>query len=91
VLILPDAKDLQTTPAPGYENSGGPGKLDPSIDLALFYGRNNLLSNGDQGWVPGNVLGTYGRGPRRDGGGIPGHLDGWRSGETLTFNRLRED
>jgi hypothetical protein len=25
------------------------------IDLAIFYGRNNLLLNGDVGWVPGNV------------------------------------
>jgi len=28
------------------------------VDLALFYGRNNLLINGDQGWVPGNVFGA---------------------------------
>ena len=28
------------------------------IDLAIFYGRNNLLINGDQGWVPGNVFAT---------------------------------
>ena len=28
------------------------------IDLAIFYGRNNLLLNGDVGWVPGNVYAT---------------------------------
>ncbi|MQY13933.1 hypothetical protein SRB5_40930 [Streptomyces sp. RB5] len=28
------------------------------VDLALFYERNNLLINGDQGWVPGIVWGT---------------------------------
>ena len=27
-------------------------------DLAIFYGRNNLLINGDAGWVPGNVFAT---------------------------------
>lgn len=27
------------------------------IDLAIFYGRNNLLLNGDIGWVPGSVYG----------------------------------
>jgi hypothetical protein len=26
------------------------------VDLAVFYGRNNLLVNGDIGWVPGNVF-----------------------------------
>ena len=30
----------------------------PMVDLAIFYGRNNLLVNGDQGWVPGNVFGA---------------------------------
>ena len=29
-----------------------------AIDLAVFYGRNNLLINGDVGWVPGNVFAT---------------------------------
>lgn len=29
-----------------------------ATDLALFYGRNNLLINGDLGWVPGNVFAT---------------------------------
>lgn len=28
------------------------------VDLALFYGRNNLLLNADVGWVPGNVYGS---------------------------------
>lgn len=44
-------------PAYGYEEQFGrrPGSI---VDLAVFYGRNNLLINGDQGWVPGNVFGT---------------------------------
>ena len=40
------------------------------VDLALFYERNNLLLNGDVGWVPGIVWGTGGRGPGRDGRGL---------------------
>src|SRR5690349_107479 len=28
------------------------------VDLALFYGRNNLLLNPDTGWVPANVFAT---------------------------------
>src|SRR6266496_3877308 len=33
-------------------------KLPGVIDLAIFYGRNNILLNGDVGWVPGNVYAT---------------------------------
>jgi hypothetical protein len=29
-----------------------------TVDLAIFYGRNNLLLNGDVGWVVGNVFAT---------------------------------
>jgi hypothetical protein len=29
-----------------------------TVDLAIFYGRNNLLINGDVGWVVGNVYAT---------------------------------
>ena len=58
-----------------------------AVDLAIFYGRNNLLVNGDQGWVPGNVFGA-----------IVENLDGmaaacqdlWMGGargETLSFTR----
>lgn len=45
-------------PAYGYEPGAAPGKHQLLIDLAVFYGRNNLLVNGDVGWVPGNVFGT---------------------------------
>ena len=43
----------------GYDEESGEGAAgaDHVIDLALFYGRNNLLINGDVGWVPGNVFG----------------------------------
>ncbi|MGY3565252.1 DUF3830 family protein [Sinomonas sp. RB5] len=45
-------------PAYGYEAESGTNESRLLIDLAYFYGRNNLLLNGDVGWVPGNVYGT---------------------------------
>jgi hypothetical protein len=57
------------------------------IDLALFYGRNNLLLNGDVGWVPGNVYATVVDGlPRM----AEACNDVWRSGavgERLVYRR----
>lgn len=58
------------------------------IDLALFYGRNNLLLNGDVGWVPGNVFASVVE-------NLPTMAeacnDVWRSGsvgEQLLYERL---
>lgn len=58
-----------------------------SIDLALFYERNNLLINGDTGWIPGTVWGAVVE-------GLPEMAEAcqdlWRSGalgETLAFRR----
>ncbi|WP_152195644.1 DUF3830 family protein [Georgenia subflava] len=45
-------------PAYGYQEGTGTAQGAGVVDLALFYGRNNLLINGDQGWVPGNVFAT---------------------------------
>lgn len=45
-------------PAYGYEPGSEAHHAQGATDLALFYGRNNLLINGDQGWVPGNVFAT---------------------------------
>ncbi|BCT77923.1 hypothetical protein SCMU_37650 [Sinomonas cyclohexanicum] len=45
-------------PAYGYEETAGTVENRLLIDLAYFYGRNNLLLNGDVGWVPGNVFAT---------------------------------
>jgi len=58
------------------------------IDLALFYGRNNLLVNGDVGWVPGNVFATVveGLAPMAEA-----CHDVWRhgsAGERLTYSLL---
>ncbi|MGI5352593.1 DUF3830 family protein [Streptomyces sp. CA-250714] len=57
------------------------------IDLALFYERNNLLINGDAGWVPGIVWGQIVEGLDTMAEACQ---DLWRSGaigETLNFRR----
>ncbi|HEV7899652.1 MAG TPA: DUF3830 family protein [Planosporangium sp.] len=85
-----DANDLQT-PSHGYEGGSGPKELSHIIDLALFYGRNNLLLNGDTGWVPGNVFGTVIEGLEEMAAACQ---DIWMSGargETLTYARSHED
>ena len=70
-----DSDDLGN-PAYGYENTTGTGTTGAIVDLALFYGRNNLLINGDQGWVPGQCLWCHSRGTGRDGRGLSGPVDG---------------
>src|SRR5206468_12715350 len=41
----------------GYEHTAKHRGRATVVDLALFYERNNLLINGDAGWVPGIVWG----------------------------------
>ncbi|MFJ3928635.1 DUF3830 family protein [Streptomyces sp. NPDC090029] len=58
-----------------------------TVDLALFYERNNLLLNGDTGWVPGIVWGEVVQGL---GEMAAACQDLWRTGaagETLSFRR----
>lgn len=82
-----DADDLGN-PAYGYEDaSGGPTGMQQIVDLALFYGRNNLLINGDQGWVPGNVFGTVVEGLDDMAAACQDVWMGGARGETLTFAR----
>ncbi|MFD1538382.1 DUF3830 family protein [Nonomuraea guangzhouensis] len=85
-----DANDL-ATPSHGYESGGGPKDLSHIIDLALFYGRNNLLLNGDQGWVPGNVFGTVVEGLAEMAAACQDIWMAGARGETLTFARAHED
>ncbi|MDT3399788.1 DUF3830 family protein [Streptomyces sp. B1866] len=57
------------------------------VDLALFYERNNLLVNGDTGFVPGIVWGSVIDGLERMADACH---DLWRAGalgETLSFHR----
>ncbi len=76
----------------GYDEDAGEGAgdLDRVVDLAIFYGRNNLLLNGDVGFVPANVFATIeeGLGEMADAGN-----DVWRSGavgEILAYTRIEE-
>jgi hypothetical protein len=71
----------------GYADDEGVAGAESVIDLALFYGRNNLLVNGDVGWVPGNVFGAVVEG--LDELAAAGN-DVWRRGavgESLQFRR----
>ena len=69
----------------GYDREVRPGTT--LVDLALFYERNNLLLNGDVGWVPGTVWGEVVEGLPEMAAACN---DLWRSGaagETLSFRR----
>ena len=81
-----DGDDLGN-PAYGYETGDDHTGLSAVIDLALFYGRNNLLVNGDQGWVPGNVFGTVVSGLDGMAAACQDIWMGGARGETLTFAR----
>jgi hypothetical protein len=71
-----------------FKEEKGLDTLPGVIDLAIFYGRNNILLNGDVGWVPGNVYASIVE-------GLPAMAeacnDVWRSGsvgERLVYQRL---
>ncbi|MBQ0848795.1 DUF3830 family protein [Streptomyces sp. NPDC057620] len=71
----------------GYGGASGVSAGTPVIDLALFYERNNLLLNGDVGWVPGIVWGQVVEGLDAMASACN---DLWRAGavgESLTFHR----
>ena len=73
------------TNAYGYDDGVRPGTT--LVDLALFYERNNLLLNGDVGWVPGIVWGQVIEGLDEMAQACN---DLWRTGaqgETLSFRR----
>ena len=82
-----DSDDLGN-PAYGYEADKGVKEMPQIVDLALFYGRNNLLINGDQGWVPGNVFGTVVSGLEEMAAACQDVWMGGARGETLTFARV---
>lgn len=76
-----------SNPAFGYPPDSAAHADQGATDLALFYGRNNLLLNGDVGWVPGNVFGTVVDGFDAMAAACN---DLWRhgfAGERLTFAR----
>lgn len=74
-------------PAYGYEPGSTAHAEQGATDLAIFYGRNNLLINGDLGWVPGSVFGAIEEGLPEMAAACN---DLWRrgfEGERLTFAR----
>lgn len=71
----------------GYDDASKAHGSGGATDLAIFYGRNNLLINGDAGWVPGNVFGTITEGLEKMAAACQ---DVWLrgvEGETLSFHR----
>ncbi|RZS36547.1 uncharacterized protein DUF3830 [Herbihabitans rhizosphaerae] len=73
-----------------FKEEKGIHELAGVVDLAIFYGRNNLLLNGDVGWVPGNVYGTIVEGLDRIAEACH---DVWRAGalgERLVYERHSE-
>lgn len=84
-----DSDDLGN-PAYGYESGEGVRTTPQIVDLAVFYGRNNLLINGDQGWVPGNVFGTIVEGLDEVAAACQDIWMGGARGESLAFARLND-
>lgn len=79
--------DQLGNPAYGYEGGGEHRESGSIVDLALFYGRNNLLINGDQGWVPGNVFATVVDGLPELAAACQDIWMGGARGERLEFSR----
>lgn len=77
-------------PAYGYEAEESHRAMGGIVDLALFYGRNNLLINGDQGWVPGNVFGEVVDGLPEMAAACQDVWMGGARDETLTFARVED-
>lgn len=74
-------------PAYGYEQQDETRAQRDIVDLAVFYGRNNLLINGDVGWVPGNVFATITEGLPELAAACQDIWMGGARGETLAFAR----
>ncbi|MBC7307087.1 MAG: DUF3830 family protein [Dietzia sp.] len=74
-------------PAYGYPAGEAPGEHRLLVDLAVFYGRNNLLLNGDVGWVPGTVFATIVDGLEEFAAACNDIWMGGARGETLTYER----
>jgi len=80
------AGDDLGSPAYGYEAAQQHREHGRVVDLAVFYGRNNLLINGDQGWVPGNVFGTITEGLEELAAACQDLWMGGARGETLRLS-----
>lgn len=74
-------------PGYGYRTGEGGDTSDAIIDLAVFYGRNNLLINGDVGWIPGNVFASIEDGLEEMAAACQDLWMNGAAGETLRFER----
>lgn len=74
-------------PAYGYDEGAQAHSSVGATDLAIFYGRNNLLINGDVGWVPGNVFATIEDGLAEMAAACSDLWMAGAVGEQLTFER----
>ena len=74
-------------PAYGYDEGSEAHSPQGATDLAIFYGRNNLLINGDVGWVPGNVFATIEEGLTEVAAACSDLWMGGAIGEQLAFAR----
>lgn len=83
------SNDLKT-PSHGYEAGSDTDEVQTIVDLAVFYGRNNLLLNGDTGWVPGNVFATIVEGLDEMAAACQDVWMGGARDETLTFSRAED-
>lgn len=91
VVCFPFEQWQMANTAYGYAADSAQREEEQIIDLAVFYGRNNLLLNADTGFVPGNVFATIVRGLDEM---AEAAQDLWRrgfEGETLHFARHEGD
>ena len=58
------------------------------VDLAIFYGRNNLLLNPASGWVPGNVFATIEEGFAEMAAACQDLFTRGHAGERLRYERV---
>lgn len=75
----------------GYGENEGAAGHERVVDLAVFYGRNNLLLNADVGFVPANVFASIVEGLDEMAAAAN---DVWRAGaigEVLSFRRVAGD
>lgn len=74
-------------PGYGYREGEGGDTSKAIIDLAVFYGRNNLLINGDVGWIPGNVFAAIEEGLAEFAAACQDLWMNGAAGETLRYER----
>jgi hypothetical protein len=70
-----------------FRQSRGIEGLDAVVDMAVFYGRNNLLLDPSYGWVPGNVYATIVEGFEEFARACDDVYRNGSEGEVLTYRR----